>query len=403
MRGVLAGIPASRDARRFLFVSLVDALGSGMFAPISILYLTRIVGLSPALAGLGLGIAAAVSLVATPISGALGDRTDARKVAFWSYVVFAVAYVLYVGVRSFWAFLVVASLIELTGAMSFTARRMMIFSLSEETSRVELLAYMRATRNIGFGLGGLLAAAALASGSRTAYTVVLLANAATFLYAAWSFRRLPPVPAAPPPEDLPGGYRTVLRHRRFLALSAVSGTLNLNATILQIGLALWIVRETTAPAWIVGLLFTLNTIIVVVLQVPASRGTESPRGLGRAYARAGVALALCTALFVLAAHRSVVLAIALLVGATVLLTAAEMLASSAEWAVPTILAPSHLRGRYLATTRSATGVADMVGPAVVSVALASGGRLGFAGLGAGLLVAGLAGDVLARGATAPRP
>jgi hypothetical protein len=43
----------------------------------------------------------------------------------------------------------------------------------------------------------------------------------------------------------------------------------------------------------------------------------------------------------------------------------------------------------------------MAGPAVVSVALASAGRLGFASLGALMLVAGLAGDAVARGAKPP--
>ncbi len=401
-RRLVAGIPANPDARRFLFVSLVDAIGSGMFSPIAILYLTRIVGLSPGIAGLGLGVAAGVALVATPISGVLGDKRDSRTVAFWSYVVLAVGYVLYAGVRSFWAFVLVASLIELARSLSFTARRMMIFSLAAETSRVELLAYMRSSRNIGFGLGGLLSSAALLSGSRTAYTVLILGNAVSYLYAAGSFRRLPPSPATPPPEDAePGGYRTVLRNRRFVALSAVSGTLTLNSSILEIGMALWIVRETSAPTWIVGLLFTLNTAIVVALQVPTSRGTESPRGVGRAYGRAGVALAVASALYVLAAHHSIGLAVALLVAATIVLTVAEMFGSAAEWATPTILAPEHLRGRYLAVTRSATGVQDMAGPAIVSVALASGGRAGFLALGAGLLVAGLAGDALARGARVP--
>jgi Na+/melibiose symporter-like transporter len=402
LRRLVAGIPASPDARRFLFVSLVDAVGSGMFAPIAILYLTRIVGLSPGIAGLGLGVAAAASLVATPVSGTLADRVDSRTVAFWSYVALGLAYVLYAGVRSFWTFVLVASLIEVARSLSFTARRIMIFSLSAETSRVELLAYMRSIRNVGFGLGGLLSAVALASGSRTAYTAIVLGNAASYLYAAWNFRRLPRAPAAAAPSDAePGGYRIVLRNRRFLALSAVSGTLNLNSSILQIGMALWIVRETTAPAWIVGLLFTLNTVIVVALQVPASRGTESPRGLGRAYARGGFSLAACSALYVLAAHRGIALAVVLLVAATIVLTAGEMLTSAAEWAAPTILAPAHLRGRYLAAIRTATGVEDMAGPVAVSVALASGGRLGFAGLGALMLVAGLAGDAVARGAKPP--
>ena len=53
---MLATAPRDRDQRRVLLVALADALGTGLFLPISVIYLTRIVGLSATRAGLGLTI-----------------------------------------------------------------------------------------------------------------------------------------------------------------------------------------------------------------------------------------------------------------------------------------------------------------------------------------------------------
>lgn len=48
--------------------------------------------------------------------------------------------------------------------------------------------------------------------------------------------------------------------------------------LLTIGMPLWIAGHTTAPHWLVSGLLLLNTVMVVLFQVRASRGTEDLGG-----------------------------------------------------------------------------------------------------------------------------
>jgi len=243
-------LPPGRDRRLYLGLCVVDALGSGVFAPISVLYLTQVVGLPPVQVGLGLAVVGALDVVATPLAGALVDRVEARRVAAAGYALAGVGFVLYLAVHSFVTFLLVGALIEVAERAGRSGRRMVAFAVAAGEDRVALLAYERSSRNVGYGLGGLLASLALAIGSRGGYDAVLLLDAATFIVGAVGFMRLPradPHPAA----ASSGGYRVVLRDRRYVALAATSCVLWLNDSILKVGLALWIIRRTAVPAWTV--------------------------------------------------------------------------------------------------------------------------------------------------------
>ena len=74
----LAKAPHDPWQRRLLAASFTDALGTGLFLPLSVIYLTRIVGLSPTRVGLGLTIAGVLAIAASPLSGALLGRFEAR-------------------------------------------------------------------------------------------------------------------------------------------------------------------------------------------------------------------------------------------------------------------------------------------------------------------------------------
>jgi hypothetical protein len=387
-------LPPGRDRRLYLGVCVVDALGSGVFTPISVLYLTQVVGLPAVQVGLGLALVGVLDIVATPLAGALVDRVDGRLAAAVGYALAGVGFVLYLGVHSFATFLLVGGLIEVAERVGRSGRRMLAFAIAEGEDRVGLLAYERSTRNVGYGLGGLLASLALASGTHAGYHAVLLLDAATYLVGAAGFALLPR--AAPHPSAREsGGYRVVLRDGRYLALAATTCVLWLNDSILKVGLALWVVDRTSVPAWTVGLLFTLNTVLVVVLQVRASRGTGTVFGAGRAYRRAGVALVCACALVAGAAGVSTVAAVCLLVLGTVALTLGELFSSAAEWGASISLAKEELRGRYLAVFALGMAVQGAFGPAVVSAAVVSGGRAGWLALGAGLLLTGLLGRAIA--------
>lgn len=72
MVGRLARIlPQSRRRRLYVGISLVDALGSGAFTPVSVLYLTQAVHLPAVRVGIGLTVVGLVGMAVTPVAGAL--------------------------------------------------------------------------------------------------------------------------------------------------------------------------------------------------------------------------------------------------------------------------------------------------------------------------------------------
>src|SRR5262249_26872139 len=97
----LGKAPHGPPQRRLLGAGLADALGTGLFLPLSVIYLTRIVGLSPARAGLGLTIAGLLAIAASPLSGSLLGRFDARKVVLGCFAASAAGFLAYIALRSF--------------------------------------------------------------------------------------------------------------------------------------------------------------------------------------------------------------------------------------------------------------------------------------------------------------
>ena len=70
---------------------------------------------------------------------------------------------------------------------------------------------------------------------------------------------------------------SVLRNRGFLAMSFFDGILGTNQVLLNVVIPLWLVQETDAPRVLLAWLFGTNTVLAVLLQVPASRGVRDRR------------------------------------------------------------------------------------------------------------------------------
>ena len=66
-----------------------------------------------------------------------------------------------------------------------------IASMGQGESRVTIRAYQRAITNFGISLGTVFAGIGLAINTPTAYKVLLVGDACTFLLAAYVFHRLP--------------------------------------------------------------------------------------------------------------------------------------------------------------------------------------------------------------------
>ena len=395
----LVQIPRDRNQRLVLIAYLVNALGTGLFLPISVIYLTRIVGLPATRVGLGLTIAGLIAVVAGPCAGPLLDRFDARPVVVGCFAASALGFAAYLAVGSFAAFLAVAIVIQFASRMSRPAGKVLALRVASGRDRVIALAWQRTLTNLGYGVGGLLAGLALLFPGRTPFDLLLAANAVSYVVASVLILRLPalrPPPAAPPAAPAvgrrdQGAYRHLAGDRVYLGLVGLDVLVSFHDSVLIVAMPLWAALHTTAPLSMPGLLFALNTLLVVLLQVRVSRRIIAPSGITRSYRTAAIGFVVATACFAISAGAGRVLAIAALVLAVSALTLGEIEVTAGEQLLSTELAPERFRGSYLSIYTSSMSVQQGIGPALVTAMLTGWGRAGWAAI-ALILVAGSAGS-----------
>ncbi|MGW6390676.1 hypothetical protein ACWFR1_09225 [Streptomyces sp. NPDC055103] len=123
-------------------------------------------------------------------------------------------------------------------------------------------------------------------------------------------------------------------------VTALDGVMAIQFKVLTVAIPLWLVGSTTAPHWLVPGAMLVNTVIVVGLQVRASRGIDSPRAGGRAYRRAGAAFLASCGLVSLSAGVPAWAAVALLLTAVVVHTVGELWHSAGGFEVSRCPSPS---------------------------------------------------------------
>jgi hypothetical protein len=258
--------------------------------------------------------------------------------------------------------------------------------------RVRGRAQLRALTNVGIGIGAAIGALALHADTRSVYVALIVGDAITFAAAAGLLARLPRVPrgkAAAAGERAPRGL-VALRDRPYLAVTMLSALLALQFGILEVALPLWVADHTSAPRAVAGVVLLLNTGLVVLLQVRASRGTDDAPGAARACWRAGLLLALACALFAACAGLPAWAAVGVLLLGGVALTAGEVLSSAGGWGLSYALARPEVPGQYQGVFNSGFSAAIMLGP-LVAVTLPLGlGVPGWIALGAVFAVSGAA-------------
>ena len=185
-RTVLAeglGLPKLSGRGTFLAVLLVDSLGTGLFAPFSLLYFHDGVGLPLATVGLALSAAAAFALPVAPLAGALVDRLGARRVVAAAQLLQGAGFLGYLMVDGA-AALCVAALVVRVGQRAFWSSILtLVAEIATPNERDRWYGLAGAAQNAGTGAGGLLAGAAVAVGSDAGYLLVVAANALSFFLA----------------------------------------------------------------------------------------------------------------------------------------------------------------------------------------------------------------------------
>ena len=351
---------------------LANSFGNGLALPFLVIYLHDIRGFSLGTAGLVVAVSSLAQLVAGVGAGPLIDRVGARKTLAGGLVLQAVGYGLLPLVRSPWqAFVLIA--IEGAGSAGFwPSQSTLIARLTPAARRHAAFAQQRVTMNLGIGLGGLVAGWIAVVDNPTTFTVLFVLDAVTFLayVGVLAFVHDPGVPAEEVGDE-PATYAAVLRHKTFL------GLWTLNFLFVAAGYSLFALLPAFARDQAdlserqIGAIFFVNTLAIVLAQLPLSRWIE-----GRRRMRALVLMPLMWAVAWLLVDAggywfTAGAAFALIAFAAMVLGVGECFHGPAHQALVSDIGRPHLRGRYFAVHSLSWGLAGFVGPAVGGFILAA--------------------------------
>ncbi|MFE2945094.1 MFS transporter [Streptomyces sp. NPDC059255] len=387
-------IPVDPTLRQLSWMTFLNAFGNGLFYPISILYFTRIVGIDTTRVGISLTVAGLFGLAAGLPAGRASDRWGSRRVLAVLWLGSGITMATYPLVHGYGGFLVVVVLFAVLNQASWGVKGALIADVLPFDTRVEARGYLRMVGNVAMAMGGALGAVALQADTRTAYSVLLLFNAVTFLVPALRVGRLPlrssaqhlTEQSASPPESR---WRAV-RDLPFLTVTALNAVLVLQVSLLEVGIPLWIVENTQAPRWSVSLLLVVNCVLVALLQVRATRRASDVPGAVKSMGRSGVLLGTACLVFALSAGLPPLWAVTVLVIAAVIQVLAEVLSAAGGWTLGYELADPRAHGVYQGVYNSGAAAAMMAGPALITVTAVAHGTVGWLALAILFAVAGLA-------------
>ncbi|MFJ7214923.1 MFS transporter [Amycolatopsis sp. NPDC098790] len=390
-----------RPARLLAAAQLAGSLGDGAFLTCSVLFFTRVAGLTPAQVGLGLTLGWAVGSVAGVPLGHLADRHGARGCAILLALATSASILVFPFVRSPLLFVLAACLYGSCQTGLAAVRQALLAALADPERRTRIRAQLQSAGNAGLAVGAGLGGLALSADTKSAYVTVFALDAAAFIVTAVLMVKLPPVAASAPRAGEPKW--AVLRDRPYAVVTVLNAVLLLRMPLLSVAIPLWIVERTAAPGWTVSALFVLNTVVVVLLQVRVAGRLASIGAAARMVRRSGVLLlASCVAFALAAAGTSPWTAFAVLVAGAVVQVFGEMLQSAGTWEIGFALAPADRQGQYQGFFGTGVSVARAVGPVLLSTVVIGWGLPGWLLLGAVFLAAGVAMGTAVRWAQAAR-
>jgi hypothetical protein len=154
-----------------------------------------------------------------------------------------------------------------------------------------------------------------------------------------------------------GGFGAALTDGAFMLIVATNLLFVLCALVLDVLLAVYLIRALHEPAWLAGLLFALNTAVVAAGQTMMSSAA------GRL--RPGRMLQLSAAIWATGIlPRGAVIPVLFL--AVLIFTAAEMVQGPALNDLVVAIAPEPVRGRYLGVYQLSWGAGSALAPALFS-------------------------------------
>ena len=268
----LKGLP--RDVWVLAIATLINRAGT-MVLPFLVLYVTRELGFGASQAGLALAVYGAGAIIAAPLGGRLTDRIGPLPVMRASLLLGGVLLLVFPFVRSLPAVLAVTLVWAIVSELFRPANLVIIADIVTPDKLKPAYALSRLSINVGMSVGP----AAAGFIAERSFTWIFIGDAVTTLIAAAVLIWIP-IGAAHrhAPEDASAKQGSVLDMlvlddtRMVLFLAAV---FLMGAVFFQIEgpLPLFLVQDLSLSPAFYGGLFTLNTVMIVFMEVPLNAAT----------------------------------------------------------------------------------------------------------------------------------
>ncbi|MDQ2586670.1 MFS transporter [Saccharothrix yanglingensis] len=360
----------SRGGGVLISALIVDSVGNGMFLPLALLFFAKLTEVPLTLIGVLVSLANALTLPIPILVGWLADRVGplplvvgaqfAQGIGYLAYVwvdgpagIFVSSALVALGVRFFWSsvFTAIADFADGSGS-----------SMSKDS----WFAWATMARTAGLGIGGLVTAAVITVGDESIYRAIAIGTAACFVLAGAAIGAFVRAPKRRH-DDSGGeagapGYRAMLRDRPFLSFTGINTIFATTSMMLALGLPIFVVDALRGPTWLAPVVLVGNTVVLSVLAAPVVKRL-APYRRTRVISAAAALWAVWCFLFAVLVPDRPGWVIPLLLVATALFTAAELIHAPVSMALATALSPPAARGRYLASFQYSFTLAGIIGPA----------------------------------------
>jgi MFS family permease len=375
----------------------VNYFGYGLVLPFEIIYLHQVRGFSTSTAGLVLAATMGASAIATPPTGALVDRYSARALVVGGSLASALGYAGFAFVERPWEGFACSVVAGVGLGVAGTANRTLVVRLIRPEQRAAAFALNRVAGNFGIGAGATVGGFIVAAAQRlSTFQLLYVFDAVT--YAGFALIVLAAVPspraviATTGTQGDRAGFRAVARDRPFLIVIAANIVLVVvGHTFFSNILPPFAKAHTRVGPAEIGIVILVNTLCIVVAQIPAVRVVARMRRTHAFAATSALfALALLAVLPATLVH-SELAATSVLVGVGLVLALGEIAHILVLGPLVADMAPEHLLGRYLSLYTLTFSGSLALGPAIGGLLLQTSPDVIWWG---GALTALLAGGVL---------
>jgi MFS family permease len=342
-----------------------------MVIPFMFIYLHEVRGIGVAVAGLIVATHAVVGMLAGAVFGSQIDRFGGKRMLALSLVILTVGYASYALVFEPWQGFVVAIVSGIGMGGFWPSQSTLITGLTPAEQRPSAFAMQRVVMNLGIGLGAMTGGFIADADAPRTFVAIFLLDAVTFLAYAAVMLALVPEPRLPGAGHAgrAGSYREVFGHRAFMAVMA------LNALFILAGysgfdvLPLYASQDAGLSETQIGLLFFVNTLIIVLAQLPIAHLSRGRRRMA-ALALFGALWSGAWLLVPIAGAASPDTALLVLLVVMAAFAVGQCLHGAVAGPLAADLAEPRLMGRYMALNALSWQVGFALGPALGGAGLA---------------------------------